>query len=474
MIEATGATLVQAGTTEFHRAGIDTRTLSEDDLFFAITGKNHDGHDFLNAALKAGATGVVVHRDVEAPEGVSIFRVEDTTKALGKLAAHIRRRQNPKVVSITGSAGKTTTKEIVAHLLSQKYSTLKSQASFNNEYGVPLTLLTLANETHAVVEVGTNHKGEIAPLAKIIAPDIALITNIGYAHIANFGSQEAITREKCELFTHLREGGTAILNGDDPLLLSQKEPLQKRNLRVITTGLSPENDIYATQIKSTHQESSGLICSGEESFPFTLKVPGEHFIQGALLGVAAALSCGLTLQEAANALCSFVLPAGRLNIFTIDTATTLIDDTYNASPDAMLSALGALKLFEAKRIAVLGEMKELGEFSKLCHNEAGKKAAQTATDLIVVGQDAGFIIEGAVRAGFNQARTFHAKDAIEALQKTKELLKPGEAAAILVKGSRFSHMERVAAGLKGLDVKCQKLSCSLYISCEKCELLNVQ
>lgn len=487
ILEGTRGTLVQKGATDrFQKIGTDTRTIAPGDIYFALVGKQHDGHAFLDQAIARGAQGLVVSQPLSAtcPAEISVIQVADTTRALGGVAALVRMRRNPKIVSITGSVGKTTAKELVAHLLSQEFHTLKSAASFNNQFGVPLTLLALDDShTHAVVEAGTNHVGEIAVLGDIIKPDVGIITNIGFAHIENFGSQQAILEEKIQLLKSLRPGGAAILNGDDPLLRSQDSVLRGWGIAVITAGLNAGNTVQAVEIVATEQGTTGFIQgniqgpgpAGKWRHPFHLRVPGEHFVQSAVLGVAAAVFLGVAPHKAVQALETFALPAGRMNCVQADAKTLVIDDTYNASPDAMMSAVRALRIFSAERkIAILGEMRELGDFSGMCHRAVGKELAGIATDLIAVGSAAEFFRQGAQEAGFDPQRLHWVENATQALDKIREIRESAtETMAILVKGSRFMHMERVVLGLSGaVAIACTKSPCTLYLHCKDCQCLT--
>ncbi len=482
ILEGTRGALVQKGATDrFQKIGTDTRTIAPGDIYFALVGKQHDGHAFIDQAIARGAQGLVISQPLSAtcPAEISVIQVADTTRALGEVASVVRMRRNPKIVSITGSVGKTTAKELVAHLLSQEFHTLKSAASFNNQFGVPLTLLALdENHTHAVVEAGTNHIGEIEILGDIIKPDVGIITNIGFAHIENFGSQQAILEEKIQLLKSLRPGGVAIINGDDPLLRSQDPVLRGRGLEVITAGLGAGNAVQAVELVATDQGTTGFIQSngptGKWKLPFRLSVPGEHFVQSAVLGVAAAVFLGVAPHKAVQALETFALPAGRMNCVQVDAKTLVIDDTYNASPDAMMSAVRALQIFSADRkIAVLGEMRELGDFSGMCHRAIGREMAGIVTDLVAVGSSAEFFRQGAQEAGLDPQRLHWVENATQALAKIREIRKnAAETTAILVKGARFMHMERVVLGLSEVAIGCTQSPCTLYLHCKDCQFLT--
>ncbi|HEV3157464.1 MAG TPA: UDP-N-acetylmuramoyl-tripeptide--D-alanyl-D-alanine ligase [Candidatus Baltobacteraceae bacterium] len=474
--KACQARLVKRGQVDaFSGVSIDTRTLTEGALFFAIVGEHHDGHAFIEQAVAAGARGVVVSKPVSVESPITVFEVDDTTAALGRLAAAVRQRLNPTVIAVTGSAGKTTTKELTAHLLSQRFAVVKSPASFNNQYGVPLTLLSLDPvHTHAVVEIGVNHIGELKPLAEIARPNVGIVTNVGYAHIEYFGSREAILEEKIQLLLHLEKGGTAVVNGDDDLLMSKVPLLEERGYSVISAGLGERNTIRAEVSEGPLSFISGFVHGPSWKYPFTLRAVGEHFVQSAMLAVAAAIHSGLPAQAAVEGLESFTPPAGRMNLLQVSATVHVIDDTYNASPDAMLAAVRTLgRLPIARRIAVLGEMREIGSFTKFCHEMVGEAVAGAATDFITVGEAARFMQEGALRAGFDPSRMRTAESALDALEQVRTILaESDEQTIVLVKGARFTHMERVVLGLEGATVGCRRSPCTLYIHCRDCPLLE--
>ena len=460
----------------FSSASIDSRSMQAGQLFFAISGSNSDGHAFVDNAFHAGALGAVVNRRIPAKDQTQlVILVPDTLVALKKLGHLVRSKRNPKVIAITGSTGKTTTKDMLSHVLNAQFPTQKSHSSFNNQYGVPLTLLQLNKDcSHLVVEIGANHHGEIEELAKIAEPDLGIITNIGYAHIENFGSLEGTLREKSELFNSVRKGGTVIINNDDELLRADAGRWRSGTRKFLSVGEGHENDVFARELVFSGGKINGRLHRNDESTPFEINLVGKHFMTAALLASAAAIECGMKLDDIAEALSTFQPPLGRLNVKELSANLWVIDDTYNASPDAMKAALFTLGCIPAhRRIAVLGDMKELGTYSNACHEMIGTEAANSATHLILVGDKADVVRKAAVQSGLDTKHAFVADSATTALSLVRELVQEDSGkTVVLVKGSRFTHMERVVLGLDGVEVECRLSVCSKYINCKTCELLR--
>lgn len=468
-------THARAGFSSFTGVSTDSKTVKQGELFFALRGHRHDGHDFVEQALAGGALGAVVSRDLTLAQDATIVRVGDTLEALQRLGTHLRRKYNPTVIGVTGSAGKTTTKDMTAHVLASHFTVLKSPASFNNHIGVPWAMAGLeAKHSHVVIEIGTNHSGEIAALAGLSEPDVGIITNIGHAHIEHFGSQSAIFEEKSTLLENLREGGAAILNGDDPFLSQLVSVARAHGRKVTTVGLGRHNDIRAEDVSYSTDCTTGTIRLGNKSEKFLLRVAGEHLVYAALLAVAVGISSGVDVRSCLASLRSFALPTGRLNVSRMNGRLRVIDDSYNASPEAMLAALTVLgRQPEKTRIAVLGEMRELGNFTKECHWQVGKRAASAATHLVAVGSGGELIREAVLQQRFDVARVWWASSALDALERTRAIIESSEEdCVVLVKGARFTHMERVGLGVAGVLVTCGLQICPLYINCERCPRLE--
>jgi UDP-N-acetylmuramoyl-tripeptide--D-alanyl-D-alanine ligase len=472
LTDAVPATVTSTGRTRFGAVTIDSRKASDGDLFFALTGAR-DGHDFALDAVRAGAAGVVVERDVAGlPEGLTVVRVPDTLAALQALSAAVRRRTPAAVVAVTGSAGKTTTKDMATLVLASRFSVHSSKESFNNHLGLPLTLLgARSDHTHVVAEIGTNHRGEIESLARLAGPDIGIVTNVGFAHVGNFRSRDELAQEKTDLLRCVRPGGTWLVNGDDEVLMGAVRRLPTGGATVVTVGFGDGNTVRATDVRFDETGTTGVVVVGGQATPFTLPVIGRPFVYAALFALAVGHEYGIPLDAGAEALSKVTASRGRADVVRLPDGPVVVDDSYNASPDAMLAALDLLgEMRTTTRVAVLGEMRELGDLSEMLHRTVGEKAATVVTHLVVVGDDGTALLDGARRSGLPPQRTWHARSALDAGRIVHDLAGPD--VAVLVKGSRFTHMERVTLGLAGRRVACALTTCHLYINCETCPKLE--
>jgi len=423
------------------RISTDSRTLGSGDLFVPLRGENFDGHQFIAQAAERGASGAMVDQkwSGDAPAGFALIRVADTLAGYQALAANYRKTLPLKVVAITGSNGKTSTKDFVAAALAKKFRVTKTEGNFNNHVGLPQTMLAANRDDQmAVWEIGMNHPGEIAPLAKLAVPDVAIITNIGVAHIEFMGSREGIAEEKGALAEAVAPGGVVILNADDPFT---GMIARRTRARVVLAGIE-NGSVRATDISQHSTGSEFTILEGAHRCRAQLPVPGIHMVQNAMLAVAAGRAFGLSLEECAAGLASTPLTKARLQIRQIG-GIQFIDDSYNANPDSMKAALRTLIELDAegRRIAVLGEMGELGEESERGHREVGECAATVQVDeLIAVGSAGATIIaRGAEKAGLKKTTAVGSpREAASILEKNAA---PGD--LILIKGSRSARMERV-------------------------------
>jgi len=424
----------------FSRAVIDSRRVEKGDLFFALRGERRDGHDFIAEALERGAAGLVVERPWEAPNDVAVFHVSDALSALQRLAAYWRARHDIRVIGVTGSVGKTTCKELIAAVLGARYRVLKSPANLNTEIGLPLTLLYLSEgHERAVLEMAMYGPGEIDLLCRIARPDVGVVTNVGPVHLERLGSMGAIAAAKAELVEALPSGGVAILNGDDPLVAAMARRTRARSLLY---GQSSQCDLRAADLQGRGLEGiSFRLTYGGQSLAVDTPLPGLHHVYPALAAAAVGLTEGLSLAEIAGALRQ-ARPDLRLRVLRAPNGATILDDSYNASPQSMLAALGLLAELPGRRIAVLGEMRELGAAEEEGHRQVGERAAACADLVLVVGKRARPLYEAAVAAG-SGARFFNVPE--DALPALRDELKPGD--HVLVKASRAVALETVVDAL---------------------------
>jgi UDP-N-acetylmuramoyl-tripeptide--D-alanyl-D-alanine ligase len=427
-------------TVAIDTVSTDSRTLKAGELFVALRGENFDGHNFVEFAAKAGAAGAIVEAtwNGRIPKDFALIRTKDSLQGYQELAANYRKSLKLNVVAITGSNGKTSTKDFTAAVLARRFRVTKTEGNFNNHVGLPRTILeaTLEDEV-AVWEIGMNHPGEITGLAKLAAPDVAIITNIGVAHIEFMGSREKIAEEKGALAVAVGTQGTVILNADDPFT---KRIATRARGKVVLAGTTAGN-IQAGEISQSGTETDFTILEGAHRCRAQLAVPGLHMVQNALLAIAAGRVFGLSLEDCAGGLIAAPLTKARLQIKDVG-GVQFLDDSYNANPDSMKAALRTLVELDTdgKRIAVLGAMRELGDESERGHREVGETAAALKIDqLIAIGDAAAAIADGARHAGLRKTNVVNSTS--EAAELLNEIAAPGD--LILIKGSRAARTEEV-------------------------------
>lgn len=435
--QATGAEML-GGTGDLQIAGwsIDSRTTNPGDLFFAVRGENFDGHAFVRAAFERGAAAAVVSDEVESAG--PLLRVPDTIHALQLLACWARRKWGGWVVAVTGSAGKTSTKDIIAACLATRFRTGKTIGNFNNHIGLPLTLLRISEDSEAaVVELGMNHAGEIKYLAGIAAPQIGVVTNVGYAHVEFFDSIEGVAAAKRELIEALPESGVAVLNADDERVLGFRNAHPGRS---ITYGISVGADVRAENLDLRSDGASFAV----QGVLFNTVLTGRHSVSNILAGLAVAMDFEIPLEELTPVVAGLA-PARMRGEREEVRGITILNDSYNSNPDAARSMLDVLKREPAKRrIAVLGEMLELGHMAETLHREVGAYAVQSGVDVLVGVRGASrLMVEEAKRAGLPDRAAFFFEDPEEAGDFLREFARPGD--AILFKGSRGTHVETALA-----------------------------
>lgn len=424
----------------------DSRTLQAGDLFIPLRGERFDGHDYLAQAVRHGAAACL-SEEVVVGLNIPVVQVRDTLLALGDLAAAVRSRFSAPVIGITGTSGKTTTKEMLAAILSRTGPGLKSAGNFNNLIGVPLTLFGLGREQQwAVIEMGMSARGEIARLAQIAAPQIGIITNVGAAHLEQLGGISGVARAKGELFIHLPAGGTAIVNADDPEICQL--PLAN-GVRRLLFGIAPEAQVRASQVRAVDGMVNFLLHLPGTDVPVCLPLPGRHNVQNALAAAAAAWTLGVAATDIAAGLAEFKPCPGRMELMELPGDLVLLEDSYNANPLSMRAALDALYDLgrPGRRIAVLGDMLELGQAARDLHHEVGALVASRADWLFTLGDLAGEIAAGAAAHGLPAERIIAASTVDELLDHLQPLLQSGD--RLLIKGSRGMRMERVSARLRG-------------------------
>ena len=427
---------------------IDSRKAGENFIFVATKGERVDGHRFIPDVFAKGALGVVCEKEPESLPGPCIV-VEDSFEALKQIGEFYRQQLPVKVVGITGSVGKTSTKEFVAAVLSMKYKVHKTLGNYNNEVGVPLTVLSMPEDTEvAVLEMGINHFGEMHNLSRIARPDICIMTNIGQCHLEFLGSREGILKAKSEMFDFMKEDGSVCINGDDDMLASIKEVKGKKP---VTFGLSEQCRVYATDIKGKGLFGSEAVIHGNgESFAVQIPLPGEHMVYNALAAAVAGQLLGLTPEEIRDGIAAVESVSGRSHIVKLPDKV-LIDDCYNANPVSMEAAIDLLLQADGRRVAVMGDMFELGEQEKEMHARVGKYAADKGVECIIcAGKLARCIYEGARETAGERkdgpaAEIFYFEDRESLLEGINQILKPGD--TILIKASHGMGFEKVVEQL---------------------------
>ena len=451
----------------------DSREVKEGDVYVALKGEKFDGNDFCLDAIYNGAKVCIVSKDITAEENdeikksnVTIIQVPDTLKALQEIATYKRIQYNIPVVAVTGSVGKTSTKDLIASVVSQKYNTLKTKGNYNNEIGLPLTILGLTDEEAMVVEMGMNHFGEIRKLTNIAKPTVAVITNIGTAHIGNLGSRENILKAKLEILEGL-QGNTVVINNDNDLLYKWANE-NKDKYNIITYGIKNKSKYMATDIKSFEDKSEfKVVCEKNESISdskqnvnmdskqdinrakeeginnkiVTVPVGGEHFILNSLCAIAVGEYLNVPTEKIINGIANLELTKKRMEILTSKAGATVINDTYNANYDSMKAAIIYLKEIKNKRkIAVLGDMLELGDYSKELHEKVGEEVDESIDILITIGKEAKYIAEKS-----KAKQIIECKDNEEAIEKLKEIQTKND--AILLKASNGMKFFEIATAL---------------------------
>ena len=454
ILRATGGKLLQGNENVFQGISTDSRTVVEGELFIALKGARFDGHHYALEALKKKAGGVLIEEDKVGDirwngyRSRAVIAVKDTLAALGEIARSWRRKYKTPVVALTGSNGKTTTKEMIAACLETTFPILKTKENLNNLIGVPLTLLALTERERVVVlEMGMNVPGEIRRLTEIAEPDVGLITNIQTVHLEGMGSLERLKEEKGELYRRMRRDGTILVNQDDARVVDLASDYSGQK---ITLGIEHPADVMAKEVRLKGAEGTffTLILEGEV-VEIHLPLLGRHLIPNALSAMAVACLFGVEVKEAKKALENFQPFPMRMEVVALQGGKTVINDAYNANPYSMEFALETLVEVKGKgrTIAVLGDMLELGNFTKEAHQRIGQKVSQLSIDfLLAMGEEAPVVVESAIRYGFPTERAQVVGSHSEAVSLLRQIIQNGD--WILVKGSRRMAMEKIVEGLK--------------------------
>lgn len=446
--DATGGRVV-GGDMAFSSVTIDTRALNEGDLYVALKGERFDGHQFLEQAIEKGCAGFMINNSFElshgVPKSVPHILVSDTLRALGKVGQINRQNFKGKVVGLTGSSGKTSTKNMLEGILSEKGPTYATHGNFNNEIGVPLSLLNIAKDhQYAVIEMGARRRGDIKYLAEFVQPDIAILLNAGTAHIDVFGSQENIVLGKGEIFTSLQEGALAVVNADDPAKQRWLDSLKEHE--VLTFSMSDSNaDVFATDIYASDLLSRFTLNFKGDREQVELPLPGLHNIANSLAASAAAIHLGLGLSTIAKGLAKLSASHGRLMTVPCSENLEVIDDSYNANPSSMRAAIDVLSLKQGFKIAALGEMAELGDFAPKLHLELAKYIRQSQIDKVyLIGP---FAADMSEIIGERASVCCSKEEIFESLSKNENLFEADSCSpvtiSILVKGSRSAAMDEL-------------------------------
>ncbi|QUH20953.1 UDP-N-acetylmuramoyl-tripeptide--D-alanyl-D-alanine ligase [Alkaliphilus sp. B6464] len=452
IVEACNGVIINKGNKEtVNKISTDTRTIEAGSMFIPLIGENFDGHMFIEDAIKNGSSAVLIQEgkleNISIPKDITIIQVKDTLEALMNIGRYYRNLFNIPFIGVTGSVGKTTTKDLISGVLSGKYSVHKNIGNFNNQIGLPMTLLNLENHHQiSVLEMGMSSYGEILDLVNIVNPQIGVITNIGVSHIEHFGSKENIMKAKMEIATNLVKGNYLLVNGDDEHLKNIDKT--NKDYEVIFYGLSSSNDFYPIKIEDLGESGSNFTVNIEgKPITFKIKQLGLHNVYNGLAAVWIGLKYDMTVEEIQRGLDHFEPSKMRLEVIEKDNMK-IINDAYNASPDSMKAALDVLQTMKANRkIAVLGNMFEMGSFAEEGHRSVGEYLARKKIDiLITVGDMADWIGLEAKEHGLDERKIFSVPNNTEAINILEKHINEND--AILVKGSRGMTMEEIVRFLQ--------------------------
>lgn len=421
---------------------IDSRKASKDNAFVAIVGENLDGHDFINLAINQGCKTIIKNKDnnvdIENKE-INVIEVNNTEIALGDIARFYKNKFKIPFIAVTGSVGKTTTRDMVYSTISAKYNALKNIGNLNNQFGVPLTLFNLNKEHEcAVIEMGMSGFNEIEYLVNIVHPQIGIISNIGYSHVEHLGSRDGIFKAKMEIATNFDENSLLIVNGDDDCLKTLKNKDLVYKLK--TFGFEKDNDIYCESFEMDEESINFIAVIDGKKEQFFIPTVGKHNIYNAMAAILVGINLNMTIEEIKEGLKNFQCTKNRLDIIK-NNNLTIIDSVYNASIDSMTAALNILGRYENRKVAILGDMFEMGEFAEFGHRQVGKAALGNVDIVITIGEDSEFIVKELQENNVNDDNLYHFKTKEEAIENINNIIKEND--TILVKASRGMHLEKV-------------------------------
>lgn len=441
IIEATNGKLL-SGSLDDDIQGFtqDTRQIKEGDMYIPLIGERNDGHQFIQQAFAKGASAVITSQLIDVPQK-NVILVEDTFQAMSDMAKYLRQHRDVKVVGITGSVGKTSTKDMIYAVVSMQYKTLKTLGNYNNHIGLPLTILRYHDEEVMILEMGMNHLGEIEHLTKIACPNIAAITNIGTAHIGELGSRDNILKAKMEIVHGLDKDGVLIINDDNDML----HTVQAEGYHLMRVGQNDDCCLKAIHVDLRLEESYFDVVYQNKTYHVHVPVSGEHFVYNALVAIAVGLSLDIDMELCIQGVEQFELTKNRMDMIELSHHIKVIDGTYNANLDSMKSSLDVLAQYSQRKIAVLADMLELGEYEQSLHEEVGEYVVDKHIDeLLCVGKASQYIVRKAQSLGFQNA--YHFADNQSLMNYLDELLEQDD--VILIKGSNGMHLKEVVEHLK--------------------------
>ncbi|MEG0453330.1 MAG: UDP-N-acetylmuramoyl-tripeptide--D-alanyl-D-alanine ligase [Coprobacillus sp.] len=441
IIEATNGRLLSGNQEEDIQVFTqDTRQIHGGEMYIPLVGENNDGHDYIEQAFLKGASSIITSKPVEYPDK-NVILVEDTLIALGMMAAYLREHRHVKVVGITGSVGKTSTKDMIYSVVSTKYKTLKTLGNYNNHIGLPLTILRYQDEEVMILEMGMNHLEEIHYLTTIAKPDVAAITNVGTAHIGELGSRENILKAKMEIVDGLKENGTLILNDDNDMLHTIKE----EDYHLLRVGIHNECILQAINVNLRIEESFFDLEYQGKTYHVHVPVSGEHFVYNSLVAIGIGLTLQIDMDLCIEGIEHFELTKNRMDIIELKENIKVIDGTYNANLDSLKSSLDVLAQYPSRKIAVIADMLELGDYEKTIHQEVGTYIVEKNIDeVLCVGKASLYIVEKAKELGFHNIYHFENNQLLN--QYLDELLEKDD--VVLVKGSNGMKLKEVVEHLK--------------------------